>query len=62
MIFQQELLEATATPWRNIIPKGPKFAMRKTEKERQLADGIGGEGEESKQESLVLYESFNTLW
>jgi hypothetical protein len=59
MIFQ---LEAAASLWRNLIPNGPKFAVRKTEKERRLADGRGREGEESKQESLVLYESFDTLW
>jgi hypothetical protein len=39
----------------------------KTEKERQLADGRGGEGVGEEQiirwrESLVLYKSFNILW
>ncbi len=36
---------------------------RNTEKEKQLADGRGGSSRiERRRESLVLYNSFNTLW
>ncbi len=71
MIYRGPCLYDLATP----PPPPPHFRQptrpashRKTEKERQLVEGGGGEGagEEPNHttaiESLVLFKSFNTLW
>jgi hypothetical protein len=60
------LLAPTPVPLSPVGNLYRRHKYRKTEKERQLADGRwtgdgqGAESQKPQEESLVLYESFNT--